>query len=287
MRRPAAGRADERYRPQVVVTYDENGFYGHPDHIQAHRVTMAAIAERRIPAKLYFTAVARSAPPWAWAKCWPRPASRASRRSRRSPTGGGRRVITTVGGFSLRGRPQFASLAAHASQRDKSGGSGCEGGLRDHHRPRELHPGPGLTGAPPPEDDLFAGLRKVGPTSSRLRPGRDAFSHIEGAAPRTHRAPATSNTTIAAISTQNAKPANGAVQDSLKLKRPFDNPTVRRKPTRSGSGEADADDGRPHPPDGYHDDGHHQASDGLGQEQGANRTRSGGNRSSRSTGGSG
>lgn len=29
-------------RPQVVVTYDENGAYGHPDHIQAHRVTMYA-----------------------------------------------------------------------------------------------------------------------------------------------------------------------------------------------------------------------------------------------------
>jgi N-acetyl-1-D-myo-inositol-2-amino-2-deoxy-alpha-D-glucopyranoside deacetylase len=30
-------------RPQVLVTYDENGFYGHPDHIQAHRVALAAI----------------------------------------------------------------------------------------------------------------------------------------------------------------------------------------------------------------------------------------------------
>jgi N-acetyl-1-D-myo-inositol-2-amino-2-deoxy-alpha-D-glucopyranoside deacetylase len=29
--------------PQVVVTYDENGGYGHPDHIQAHRVAMAAV----------------------------------------------------------------------------------------------------------------------------------------------------------------------------------------------------------------------------------------------------
>ena len=29
-------------RPQVLVTYDENGGYGHPDHIQAHRVAMAA-----------------------------------------------------------------------------------------------------------------------------------------------------------------------------------------------------------------------------------------------------
>ena len=32
-------------RPQVLVTYDENGGYGHPDHIMAHRVAMAA-AER-------------------------------------------------------------------------------------------------------------------------------------------------------------------------------------------------------------------------------------------------
>ena len=30
-------------RPQVVVTYDEHGGYGHPDHIQAHRVAMAAV----------------------------------------------------------------------------------------------------------------------------------------------------------------------------------------------------------------------------------------------------
>lgn len=30
-------------RPQVLVTYDENGGYGHPDHIMAHRVAMAAL----------------------------------------------------------------------------------------------------------------------------------------------------------------------------------------------------------------------------------------------------
>jgi N-acetyl-1-D-myo-inositol-2-amino-2-deoxy-alpha-D-glucopyranoside deacetylase len=29
-------------RPQVLVTYDEIGGYGHPDHIQAHRVSMRA-----------------------------------------------------------------------------------------------------------------------------------------------------------------------------------------------------------------------------------------------------
>ncbi|MCT9079033.1 N-acetyl-1-D-myo-inositol-2-amino-2-deoxy-alpha-D-glucopyranoside deacetylase [Streptomyces fulvoviolaceus] len=30
-------------RPQVLVTYDDNGGYGHPDHIQAHRVAMRAV----------------------------------------------------------------------------------------------------------------------------------------------------------------------------------------------------------------------------------------------------
>ncbi|WP_326754597.1 N-acetyl-1-D-myo-inositol-2-amino-2-deoxy-alpha-D-glucopyranoside deacetylase [Streptomyces hirsutus] len=30
-------------RPQVLVTYDDDGGYGHPDHIQAHRVAMRAV----------------------------------------------------------------------------------------------------------------------------------------------------------------------------------------------------------------------------------------------------
>jgi N-acetyl-1-D-myo-inositol-2-amino-2-deoxy-alpha-D-glucopyranoside deacetylase len=49
-------------RPQVLVTYDENGFYGHPDHIQAHRVAMRAaeLAGDLAPAKVYWTAVPRS-----------------------------------------------------------------------------------------------------------------------------------------------------------------------------------------------------------------------------------
>jgi N-acetyl-1-D-myo-inositol-2-amino-2-deoxy-alpha-D-glucopyranoside deacetylase len=51
-------------RPQVAVTYDGNGFYGHPDHIQAHRVTMRAVelaaAEGIAPAKVYWTAVPHS-----------------------------------------------------------------------------------------------------------------------------------------------------------------------------------------------------------------------------------
>ena len=51
-------------RPHVVVTYDENGGYGHPDHIHAHRVTTAAVAaaDRRwaVP-KLYWTVTSATA----------------------------------------------------------------------------------------------------------------------------------------------------------------------------------------------------------------------------------
>ncbi|MEQ4716842.1 N-acetyl-1-D-myo-inositol-2-amino-2-deoxy-alpha-D-glucopyranoside deacetylase [Nonomuraea sp. B19D2] len=57
-------------RPQVLVTYDENGFYGHPDHIQAHRVSRRAFELAANPdfgegepwqiAKFYHTALARS-----------------------------------------------------------------------------------------------------------------------------------------------------------------------------------------------------------------------------------
>ena len=59
-------------RPQVVVTYDENGGYGHPDHIQAHRVAMAAVEKAADPeyrpdlgepwtaAKVYWCAMPRS-----------------------------------------------------------------------------------------------------------------------------------------------------------------------------------------------------------------------------------
>jgi LmbE family N-acetylglucosaminyl deacetylase len=32
-----------RHRPDVVVTYDAHGGYGHPDHIMTHRVTMASV----------------------------------------------------------------------------------------------------------------------------------------------------------------------------------------------------------------------------------------------------
>ncbi|MDG9721985.1 MULTISPECIES: N-acetyl-1-D-myo-inositol-2-amino-2-deoxy-alpha-D-glucopyranoside deacetylase [unclassified Streptomyces] len=51
-------------RPQVLVTYDPDGGYGHPDHIQAHRVAMRAAelaAEAGCPiAKVYWNRVPRT-----------------------------------------------------------------------------------------------------------------------------------------------------------------------------------------------------------------------------------
>ena len=41
----------EETRPLVLLTYDADGGYGHPDHIAAHQVAMAAVAQAswRVP----------------------------------------------------------------------------------------------------------------------------------------------------------------------------------------------------------------------------------------------
>lgn len=51
----------EEVKPHVLITYDEFGGYGHPDHIQAHRVAMAAAKESSwdIP-KIYWNVTPRS-----------------------------------------------------------------------------------------------------------------------------------------------------------------------------------------------------------------------------------
>ncbi|MCZ3385964.1 MAG: N-acetyl-1-D-myo-inositol-2-amino-2-deoxy-alpha-D-glucopyranoside deacetylase [Actinomycetia bacterium] len=62
-----------RATPQVVVTYDDFGQYGHPDHIQAHRVTSYALSLAAAPSfrpdlgaawdvpKVYWTALPKAA----------------------------------------------------------------------------------------------------------------------------------------------------------------------------------------------------------------------------------
>jgi N-acetyl-1-D-myo-inositol-2-amino-2-deoxy-alpha-D-glucopyranoside deacetylase len=70
----AVGRLIEvvrRVRPQVMTTYNEVGSYGHPDHINTHRVAVGAFyyahdtrhfpgGEPWRPSKLYYTAFPRS-----------------------------------------------------------------------------------------------------------------------------------------------------------------------------------------------------------------------------------
>jgi N-acetyl-1-D-myo-inositol-2-amino-2-deoxy-alpha-D-glucopyranoside deacetylase len=54
-------RVIREVRPQVLISYDSNGFYGHPDHIQAHRVARRAfeLADGLV-SKFYATALPRS-----------------------------------------------------------------------------------------------------------------------------------------------------------------------------------------------------------------------------------
>ncbi|WP_035303618.1 N-acetyl-1-D-myo-inositol-2-amino-2-deoxy-alpha-D-glucopyranoside deacetylase [Actinokineospora inagensis] len=48
-------------RPQVVVTYGPDGGYGHPDHIRAHEITVAAVARVPEVTRLYYTVASSSA----------------------------------------------------------------------------------------------------------------------------------------------------------------------------------------------------------------------------------
>jgi LmbE family N-acetylglucosaminyl deacetylase len=163
----AAARLAElirRYRPDVVVTYDENGFYGHPDHIQTHRVTMAAVAMTDVVAKVYWTTA-----PTSWMDSleqimrefgeeWDEPDPTSD-----SPTpriGLPDEEISTWVDTTEYGGQKFDALAAHASQGDSiffmrlgrerfAKLMGTETFLRVRD----------TTDAPLPEDDLFAGLR--------------------------------------------------------------------------------------------------------------------------------
>jgi LmbE family N-acetylglucosaminyl deacetylase len=50
----------ERYKPAVLITYDPDGAYQHPDHVHAAKAAIGAFEATGIPAKLYLTAMRRS-----------------------------------------------------------------------------------------------------------------------------------------------------------------------------------------------------------------------------------
>ncbi|MFJ5265277.1 PIG-L family deacetylase [Streptomyces sp. NPDC088387] len=152
------------YEPDVVVTYDENGFYGHPDHIQAHRITMAALELTGLTPKVYWTTMPHSAVrrfgetmrEFAEDVPEPDPAEDDAMAGIGLPDD---EVTTWVDTTAYSGQ-KFDALAAHASQgenifflrmgRERFGElMGVETFLRIRD----------TTGAAVPETDLFAGLR--------------------------------------------------------------------------------------------------------------------------------
>lgn len=163
----AAGRLAELmqlYQPDVVVTYDENGFYGHPDHIQTHRVTMAAVAKTGVPAKVYWMTVPRSKMAEfgkvmrEYGADWDEPDL--------SADGLGPEIglpddqITTWVDTTGFGSQKFDALEAHASQGENifflRMGKERFAQIMSMETFVRVHD---TTGATLPEDDLFAGLR--------------------------------------------------------------------------------------------------------------------------------
>lgn len=154
----------EEYQPDVVVTYDENGFYGHPDHIQAHRVTMAAVALTGVPAKVYWTTVPRSMMAEferamvELGADWDEPGS--SPGEPQVEIGLPDEEITTWVDGTEFGAQKYEALAAHASQSENTiflqlGQERFIEFLGIETFVRVLD----TTGAELPETDLFAGLR--------------------------------------------------------------------------------------------------------------------------------
>ncbi|MDT0417404.1 PIG-L family deacetylase [Streptomyces sp. DSM 41982] len=153
-----------RYEPDVVVTYDENGFYGHPDHIQAHRITMAAVELSGLAPKVYWTTTPRSAMRQFGETMRefqpdmpePDPEELAAMAEIGLPD----EEITTWVDTAAFSDQKFDALAAHASQ-----GENIFFLRMGKDRFRELMGTETFvrvqdaTGADLPEDDLFAGLR--------------------------------------------------------------------------------------------------------------------------------
>jgi LmbE family N-acetylglucosaminyl deacetylase len=155
----------ERYQPQIVITYDDNGGYQHPDHVHASRCTAAAVASTGIPAKLYLTAMRLSR----WRELWtalreagadvPDRDSSITPEMLRQVEESERRITTTIDIRPVLDRKR-AALLAHASQISDSWFSKIPPELAERVFGEETFiRAMDSTGAPVPETDLFAGLR--------------------------------------------------------------------------------------------------------------------------------
>ena len=160
----------ELYRPHVVVTYDDRGGYGHPDHVMAHRITVAAVEATGIPDKLYFTARSRSSMArfremLAERGVEPPPPPPVSQPVDGQPAQPPRPlgtpdedITTTIDATEFLDR-KLAALAAHASQTAQSPTLRFEEIFRTVWADETFVRAVDKTGASLPESDLFAGLR--------------------------------------------------------------------------------------------------------------------------------
>ncbi len=148
-------------RPQVLITYDEFGGYGHPDHIQAHRVATYGAALAGIPSYRHDLGEAWDIPKVYWAA-----ASR--RRMVESGMWDEDRLprfavddadLSAVIDGSVWLDQKIAALRAHASQIAHDGPFFAGDAAKWSHEYFRLAKG---TAAPDPgealESDLFAGL---------------------------------------------------------------------------------------------------------------------------------
>ncbi len=153
----------DRYQPQVLITYDDRGPYQHPDHVHASRSAQRAFADSGIPAKLYLSAMRGSD----WRKVWDAlreqgaevPDFDVDPERQRMAAESEQRITTHVDIRPVLQRKRDA-LFAHGSQLQDSWFSQlppqvAEMAFGHEHFIRAAD----STGAPVPEDDLFAGLR--------------------------------------------------------------------------------------------------------------------------------
>jgi LmbE family N-acetylglucosaminyl deacetylase len=159
----------ERYRPQVLITYDDQGPYQHPDHVHASRCAQAAFAAsaRSVGgsvAKLYLSAMRGSD----WRKIWDAlrelgadvPDFDLDPERQRRGLESEQRITTTIDIRSVLPRKREA-LFAHGSQiGGDSWFSKIPQDIAEAAFGRESFiRASDSTGAALPEDDLFAGLR--------------------------------------------------------------------------------------------------------------------------------
>ena len=178
-------RAVREFRPHVILTYDENGGYPHPDHIKTHQVTVEAFeaaadpdrypeagGEPWQPLKMYYFVsfhqakyvafheeMVRSGLDSPYAKIF---AEWEERARKRAETGIRDLEITTrvnvADYFEIRDR----ALLAHATQIDpNSSWFACPLDVQRAAWPTEdYHLARSLVDTELPEDDLFAGVRE-------------------------------------------------------------------------------------------------------------------------------